>query len=88
MAYSIWIEHEEFQDFNLEDEDNCNVIVTFDDGHAQGYDVWTLKYFTERLTGLIVEAEINGFTVGPDIIVTDLSREHITKVLAQIIPRS
>lgn len=86
MGYSIWLEFEHYVDTPPEaNEDYCNVIVIYDNGRRQGYNVWTIEYFRNNIQSILDEAEEEGFTTLPDIIVSRLEREHITEVLKQIV---
>ena len=63
-------------------------MVKYDDGRTAGYIVWTTEYFQANIQNLLAKIEEDGFTTGPDIIVSTITREHLTKVLKELIPRS
>jgi hypothetical protein len=87
MGYSIWLEFEEYVNYTGTDEDGfCNIAVTYDDGRHQGFNVWTVEFFREDISRILEEAEEQGYATLPDFIVTELTREHITEVLKQILP--
>lgn len=91
MGYSIWLEFEEYAPplRNDTDEDGyCNIAVTHDDGRHEGYNVWTIDFFRDNVQNILDEAEVDGYATLPDIIVSRLTREHITEVLKQIVPQS
>ncbi len=86
MSYSIWFEFEQYSgsDSTDREQDYCNVILTFEDGRKQGYNVWTVEYFKDNVHTLLSNAEQNGYAVCPDIIVSHIQRESITEVLKQL----
>jgi hypothetical protein len=88
MNYTIWLEFEHVEPVEGdEDEDDfCNVIVNYEDGTSKGYNVWTIGFYRKNIQSILDDVETNGYSVEPDIIVTELTREHITKVLKEILP--
>ncbi|BDI30805.1 hypothetical protein CCAX7_28560 [Capsulimonas corticalis] len=86
MGYSIWIEFEQYNPAAETDEDGfCNIEVTWDDGRHKGYNVWTAVFFRDNIETLLDEVQKDGFAIGPDIIVSRLTREHITEVLKKML---
>ena len=90
MGYSVWLEFEEYVGSDLEDNEDgyCNIAVIHDDGRHVGYNVWTSKFFQNRIWSILNEVAEKGFATLPDIVVTRLEREHIVEVLKQIVPET
>ena len=88
MKYSIWLEFEAYAEPTVEEPDGyCNMEVFYEDGTQQGYVVWTTDYFRENVPNLLGDAASQGFATPPDLIVRQITREHITEVLKQLLPQ-
>ena len=86
MGYSIWLEFEEYADANGTDEDGyCNMIVTYDDGTREAFNVWTIDYFRDNVQSILAEAEEKGYETLPDLIVSRLERGHIELVMKRVL---
>ncbi len=88
MNYSIWLEFEEHaeSDGTDKEEEYGNIVVTYEDGRQQGFNVWTVDFFRRSMQTILDDTAEKGFFVMPDFLVTRFDREHITEALKQILP--
>lgn len=88
MAYSIWLEFEQYENPPLEDTDGfCNIAVIYDDGRRQAYNVWSLAFFQDSIQEIVDEVEQHGFATSPDVIVRKLTRQNIEDALRKLLPQ-
>lgn len=79
----LWIEHELFSDENPEDkpEEYFNTAIVLTDGAKYALNVWT--YDLAWTTWL--ENEEQGFTHGPDLLVSSITRPDLERTARKII---
>ena len=83
-AFELWLEFEHVEDVI---EDFCNIRVELADGTAYALNVWTFDFFLSALrskSDLWPELEV-GYSLAPDLFVTELTRPTITTAVADLI---
>jgi hypothetical protein len=86
--FKLWLEFEEVDPGNWDvQNDFCNIHVDLPDGRHYGINVWTYQFLQTAIAQDKTSGnQLNGmYQVPPDLLVLELSRTCIEKVIADIL---
>jgi hypothetical protein len=86
--FKLWLEFEEVDPATWDTQnDFCNIQVYLPDGRHYGINVWTYQYLQTSIEQDKASGNnLNGiYQIPPDLLVQELSRECLEKVIADIL---